>query len=320
MSILGTDAFRYSLASALSEARESVSLASAFITLPGIEWVLGHLAKSEASLRVLSRWNCEDLVAGVSDLEVYTALREEGARFYILLDLHAKITLVDDKALLLGSANITNAGLRLVPGGNREMGISIVPTSEDIRVVDSLFSEAVEISTDLYDEFRRHIVQLKSAAPPRVRPKWPPEIVTKLTKGPERLWVAELFWCDSPRRLLTSVGAGNADEQTVRHDLALLGISSNISGKVSEADLRAEFLRSRAWGWLITRLKNAHRQELYFGELTSLLHDALLDDPKPYRRDVKTLVINLVTWLAEVGQSSVRIDRPRHSQRLRLLS
>ena len=145
MPILGTDAYRFSLMSALADARASVSLISAFITVPGIEWVLEHLSPSVTSLRVLARWNCGDLVAGASDLEVYTILNERGAHFFIMSDLHAKISLVDDRTLLLGSANLTNFGLRLVPGGNREIGISISPTTEDIQVINTLFDEAVEL-------------------------------------------------------------------------------------------------------------------------------------------------------------------------------
>jgi len=315
MSILGTDAYRFALGSALSSARESVSLASAFISIPGIEWVLEHLSPSISSLKVLARWNCADLVSGASDLEVYTILRDRGARFYVLLDLHAKITLVDDLALLLGSANITNYGLRLVPGGNREIGVCLIPTTEDIRVIDTLFDEAVEVNPDLYEDFRLHVERLKKLTPVQTRPEWPTELTVKLVKSPERLWVTELLWCDSPNKLITF----RSHNLTIEHDLTLLGIEIGMTKQFSEIEVREKFLKSRAWQWLISRLIEADAHELYFGQLTALLHEALLDDPKPYRRDVKTLVVNLVTWTSEVGQSLVSIDQPKHSQRLRLI-
>lgn len=320
MSIRGTDAYRFALASALTDARKSVSLASAFITVPGVEWVLGHLSPSVTSLRVLARWRCADLIIGASDLEVYQILCAKGAHFYILSDLHAKITLVDDSILLLGSANITNSGLRLVPGGNREIGVRIDPTSEDIQVINALFNESVEVSPDLYDEFQEHIKQLKKTAPPQTRPEWPTALLAKLMKGPDRLWVAELLWSDSPDKLISSILQNGTEKLDVQHDLALLGIEVYESRQLSKVDLKNSFLQSRAWQWLITRLIETENHELYFGHLTSLLHDALLDDPKPYRRNVKSLVVNLVTWTAEIGQSSVLVDRPRHSQRLRLIS
>ncbi len=320
MPILGTDAYRFALASALADARESVSLASAFITVPGIEWILGHLAPSVTSLRVLARWNCGDLIAGASDLEVYTILHARGTGFYILPDLHAKLALVDDRALLLGSANITNSGLRLVPGGNREIGISLIPTSEDIQVIDALFDEAVEVSPDLYDEFLEHVKQLKRIAPPQIKPEWPSELSAKLKKGPDRLWVAELLWCESPHKLMSSVSQYPSEAQAIQHDLALLGIEVGMANHLSEIDLRNRFLISRVWKWLVTRLTESATHELYFGQLTALLHNALLDDPKPYRREVKTLVLNLVAWTVEIGQASVLVDRPSHSQRLRLIS
>ncbi|MGB8508923.1 MAG: phospholipase D-like domain-containing protein [Pyrinomonadaceae bacterium] len=320
MPILGTDAYRFALSSELRNAHRSVSLVSAFITVAGIEWVLEHLAPSVTCLRVMARWHCADLVGGASDLEVCKILHARGAPFYILPDLHAKITLVDDKALLLGSANITNSGLRLVPGGNREIGISITPTLEDIQAVDALYAEAVEVSPDLYKEFLKYVEQLKEVTPPRMKPKWPAEILAKLIRGPERLWVAELLWCDSPSKLMSSIYEATSDVQAIQHDLALLGIDKYMSEQLSENDLRVGFLKSRVWQWLVTRLRDTADRELYFGALTSLLHDALLDDPKPYRQDVKSLVVNLVTWVAEVRQPSISVDRPRHSQRLRLHS
>ena len=318
MSILGTDAYRFVLASALANARTSLSLISAYITVIGIEWVLERLNPSVSSFRVLARWSCGDLVSGASDLEVYELLRDREARFFVLPDLHAKVALVDKQELLVGSANITGHGLKLVPGGNREIGNKLVASPEDLLIVDAMFAEAIEVTPDLYDEFRKNVESLKPLAAPPVKLRWPAEFSQKLEKVPQHLWVAELLWCESPNALCITLDADSDKDIAAQHDLALLGIDAESLNEIDVNTLRARFLESRAWRWLVARLTEADSGELYFGRLSSTLHDVLLDDPKPYRQDVKRLVVNLVGWVEEFGHHLVTVDRPNYSQRLRL--
>lgn len=58
--------------------------------------------------------------------------------------------------------------------------------------------------------------------------------------------------------------------------------------------------------------------EIYFGELSTLLHEAIVEDPKPYRKDIKRLLANQIKWLETLGIEDIVIDRPHYSQRLRL--
>jgi hypothetical protein len=281
-------------------------------------WVLERMNPTISSFTVLVRWSCGDLVSGASDLEAYELSRERGARFFVLPDLHAKAALIDKRELLVSSANITGSGLRLVPGGNREIGVKLIASSEDLMILDAMFDEATEVTPDLYDEFRRNVERLKKLASPPVRERWPAELLQKLKKGPKRLWVTELPWCESPSALNVVTVSSDDRESDVRHDLTLLGIEAGSTEVVDNAALRARFIESRAWRWLIARLTEADGHELYFGSLSVALHDALFDDPKPYRQDVKKLVANLIGWVQELGHPSVAVDRPNHSQRLRL--
>jgi len=71
--------------------------------------------------------------------------------------------------------------------------------------------------------------------------------------------------------------------------------------------------------WLIKRLTDTPSHEVYFGELSAALHDALADDPKPYRQTVKGLLSNLLGWITVLEIAEVRIDAPRYSQRVSLV-
>jgi hypothetical protein len=318
MALLGTDAYKYLLASSLADARTSLSLISAYITTGGIRWVLNQVSHPHCQIRVLARWNCDDLVSGASDLEVFELLGVRGASLFILQGLHAKVMLVDEQDLFVSSANVTGNGLRLGGGGNHELGVKLAAYPEDIAVIEGVFAEAVQVTPTLYGEIRDHVELTRKQIKPQKRTGWPVELLQKLKKAPEHLWVSELFWSDSPQLLSVLTETDTANHQAVWHDLNLLGLNTETQNGLDKVVLRERFLESRAWKWLLARLIEAQGQEMYFGRLTAALHDALLDDPKPYRQDVKTLVANLVKWTDELGDSSVIVDRPNHSQRLRL--
>lgn len=57
---------------------------------------------------------------------------------------------------------------------------------------------------------------------------------------------------------------------------------------------------------------------MYFGAVTEKLHNALVSDPKPYRRDVKIMLSNLLELIDELQMEEIKIDRPNYSQRIML--
>ena len=72
--------------------------------------------------------------------------------------------------------------------------------------------------------------------------------------------------------------------------------------------------------WLLNLLES-EGGEVYFGRVSSLLHDNLLDDPVPYRSEVKKLVSNIYSWieLLTPHRISLIVDTPNHSQRISLI-
>jgi hypothetical protein len=309
MQLLGTDAFRNSLAEGLLDANNSVDVLSAYITVPGIEWLLS-LLKSEVRLRVIARWNCSDLVSGASDARVYETLRTRGAEFFVLQDLHAKLVLIDRTSVFLGSANITSNGLKLVPGGNRELSVRFPATEEQTQIVESFIRNSTKMTDELYSAVLDEVSQHPS--PNWARPQWSCGLNQALSPAPKYLWVSELIWSPSPTYLLD-----HPDDARSRHDLMMLGLVASDSLKVV---MREAFLASRSWRWLIETLRGSENSTLYFGALSQRLHASLIDDPAPYRQEVKGLLSNLLAFAEVFGEQSLLIDRPSHSQRVRLIS
>lgn len=81
--------------------------------------------------------------------------------------------------------------------------------------------------------------------------------------------------------------------------------------------LKEAFRWSNAYLWLLTVLKE-NEGCLYYGVLSEKLHNAMVSDPKPYRRDVKKMLSNLLLLIQELNMEEITIDRPNYSQRVRL--
>ena len=96
------------------------------------------------------------------------------------------------------------------------------------------------------------------------------------------------------------------------NDVDFLGINKHSS----IADIKNAFKTSKPYRWLIKTLYDTENGELYFGNLTEKLHNTLINDPKPYRKEVKDLLANLLNWIQELKIVEVTIDRPNHSQRI----
>ena len=98
------------------------------------------------------------------------------------------------------------------------------------------------------------------------------------------------------------------------HDYELLGL---ILDTLNRTSLVEALKRSNAYRWMRNILME--EESLSFGAVSSRLHNAILDDPLPYRQEVKVLVANLYAWF-ELLPKDFEISRPRHSQVIRKIN
>ena len=96
--------------------------------------------------------------------------------------------------------------------------------------------------------------------------------------------------------------------------LRLLGLRN---GQDAETLCKA-VARSKAYQWLKGFLAKEPDQQAWFGRITVGLFDSLLDDPRPYRSEIKQMLSNLIEYVAQCGAPEIIVDRPRHSVRCRL--
>lgn len=266
----------------LKQCNYSIVILSAFIKHNAFEWLKKQIENTDIEVVIVARWRLDDLAAQVSDLSVYKQCRELGWVFKIDERLHAKLFLIDSTIAFIGSSNLTGAGLGLTEKSNFELSTKTEVTDIDIDKVYKYIDSCITMTDDLYDRMKSFVNSMES--PKRESYKWPPSIKNLLEQKINYLWVDEL--------LFTSPGGDN--EADTKHDLSLLEIDRL---DVDVDILKVKFLELRIVKWLKGQLLKEESKSLRFGAISSRLHDALLNDPKPYRKEVKDFQVNLFNWL-----------------------
>ena len=94
-------------------------IAAPYIKVDALTKTLDALRR-DAAIECFTRWNPEDILSGVSDLECRALVVERGGKFRLHNRLHAKYFRFGQSALV-GSANLTASGLSYAHRGNLEI-------------------------------------------------------------------------------------------------------------------------------------------------------------------------------------------------------
>jgi hypothetical protein len=313
-SLLNTETFRNLLAKALENSTKSVIILSAYVKTVGVKWLKEKIGEKNIKCTIVTRWNNGDLAQGSSDLECYHLAKANGWTFKVLQDLHAKVMLVDENILFVGSPNLTGRGMSLVPVANEEIGIKVQALEEDLKIINQLVDAAALVD----DKIIKELVEWQKNLPKIEKPKIPsfPKIVNDSFKEKfNKLWVNNFPWANIEYLLNNS----EKKEDNIIHDLDLFGLT-NINKVDLEKELKESFLQSKIFNWLIKKLEAEDNKEIYFGRLSSIIHDDLVDDPKPYRQDVKLLQANFYSYIKHFKPSNLDHSIPKtRSERLKLV-
>ena len=311
-SLLNTETFRNLLGNALENSTKSVVILSAYVKAIGVDWLKEKIGEKDIKCTIVARWDKGDLAQGSSDLECYSLAKENGWTFKVLKDLHAKVMLVDDDILFVGSPNLTGRGMSLVPVANQEIGIKVQALEEDLKIIDQLIDDAALVNDVIIKELEEWMKNLPKIEKPKI-PNFPQIVNDNFKEKFNKLWVNNFPWSNIQYFL------ENADkkEDNIIHDLDLFGLT-NTKKEDLEKELNESFLQSKIFNWLIKKLEAEENKEIYFGRLSSIIHDGLVDDPKPYRQDVKLLQANLYDYIKYFKPIKVICDQPNFSERLSL--
>jgi len=297
------------MASSAKLCRQRAWVASAYVTSKQFEALIKKIPERDIDRKIFVRWQLRDLVAGASDLRAYELARENGWRFYVNSELHAKTYLIDDLCAV-GSANLTTNGMMGVSPGNKEM----LAKTTDLTSVAGWFMELESSSKELDDELFAQIEkavqgrQIDDELTPADEIKYDESLLTALSSQHDfAIFTHDLFW-SMAKELNCNLDGNEQVTRDLEHDFLLL----RLNHLRERNQIGNRFLETKAFHWLLNNVK----EQAYFGELSSKLHSSLQDDPAPYRKDVKILLNNLLEWTELFGGDYFTLDRPNVSQRI----
>lgn len=302
---LSTYEFRDLLQEQLNSATTEVIVLSAFLKENALKWIYENTEVQKIS--VVTRWLAHDLIAKVSDLSCYRFCHENGIKFGISSGLHAKVYCIDGQ-VLVGSANATSSGLGLSSRHNDEFGVCVAAGKAEFSKLSDYLNSVTWVDDELFSlisqEFSRIPISVQTDIP-----NWSERVQAKLEKPNNYIWVHEL-----PFNELSQLQANyNEESSTIDHDIELLGIDR---GDFSVEQSVLAFRNSRAFSWCYNIVREGG--SLSFGEFTAKLHNAVLDDPTPYRREIKELTQVLFAW-AKLYPAVFEIKRPKYSEVIKLV-
>lgn len=300
MSLLTTSETKYKIAEQIKTATEHLHIVSAFCKIPAVEFIESNIQNSIADKKLLVRFLLSDIINGVTDFSLFEYCRDHGWKMYIRFDLHAKTYIFDRKRCVLGSANLTSNGMGLNMHGNYELSSFAEIDEIDLSKIDALFDNAILMTDELYEKMSHDYETAKqNTIDPSKTPQWNNSIEQRFKPA-----IDTLFTFDFP-----SVRNPDFNDINCFEFLEFNHIPSR-------SELKEAFRWSKAFLWLYNFVSNSTDKTNYFGAITAGLHDALINDPKPYRKEVKELLANTLGWIQALEMDEIIIDVPNHSQRV----
>lgn len=297
MAILLSNEILDSIKKELQHAESSVRIITAYCKASTFDYLNNCISNKVLDKKLLVRFRLDDILKGSTDFLILENGLQTGWDVYIRFDLHAKTYIVDNKRGLIGSANATNLGLSIGKNGNMEMATLVDVETKDVEKIDRLFADAIKVDSELVLKMKKQIDAINNSGMQQSF-CWDSSITTMFNPHVETLFSYEM-----PDEFTLSVGE------------YFPFIDETYTGDI--AKFKDSFRWSNAYMWLITTLKE-NDGCLYFGALSEKLHNAMVSDPKPYRRDIKNMLANLLLLIERLEMEEVKVDRPNYSQRIQL--
>ena len=297
MTILFANEILESVKKELQSAIQSVQIITAYCKASSFDYLNACISSEVKEKKLLVRFRMDDIIKGSTDFSILESGLLNGWSVFVRFDLHAKTYIVDNKRGFVGSANATDAGLSIGRNGNLEMATLVDIETHDIEKIDKLFKDAILVDDNLIKKMKSQITAVK-AVDTCSNYSWDISIKNMFKPHIETLFSYEL-----------------PEECSLRKGEYFSFIDKEYTGNIEE--FRESFRWSNAYLWLVSVLRE-NEGCIYFGALSEKLHNVMVSDPKPYRRDVKNMLSNLLSLIDQLQMEEIVVDRPNYSQRIRL--
>lgn len=271
----------------------------------------------ESDTIIVTTWREPEIRSGVSDPRIFETARDHDYTLKIHPSLHLKVYSWALEDAIVGSANLTAAGLGLSDTPNEEylqLTKSLSPERQIqlYRIVESApivsqgdFDRAIEIWRDRSPPEKDHIEFGQKKEKPKFETSNLP-----LTKDPSKLVGALRNWDRDAWR--------THDDETRRcilHDIAIFELEEYAES--NEATIREALQRRFMAHPFIKAISREMDPCIYFGEMKAWVQERCTDVPTPSRRSLTDNVQVLYSWFPELLPDRFELDVPgHHSERL----
>jgi hypothetical protein len=269
-------------------------LAVSFVKLDALKQLLWASGERK-DLSVIVRWRIEDILSGVSDLEVYQFLKEKGIPLYFNEKIHLKLYVFESNQAFNTSANLTLKGLGYSPSSNIEVGNLVELMPADWAPLYTLIEESTRVDDAIFDTMTSTIANARVRIDKSVPVAWPsfPKKQFSITAFPASENPDHLLRYYLP---LSDETIASQEKQRAIHDLVLLHVVNGLSRDEALNQALSEF---RNIPFVLAFVRELQEQRsMRFGAVSNWVHSKCEDVPLPYRWEIKDSVRRLYNWLA----------------------
>lgn len=219
--LLKSDGHLENLSKKFIQANKSLTLFSAYIKLDQLRVLNQQFTITE----IIVRWEIQDLIKGVSDIELYDYCRERDITLYRNTRIHLKAFWNNENAVLFGSANVTGRGIGEKGIFNYELnGIQEEISFEDKLYLKQIVKDSQIVDAKLFSKIKKLVdsIELKEVQYPKLA-----EVVRS---AEDSYLLSELPMSENIDQLFESYlkpdGLDTLNQDCLAHDLLLYKISS----------------------------------------------------------------------------------------------
>lgn len=300
--ILDQTNYRKEIERKITNSDSEIVIISAFVKKIGVDW-LESIIPSGLKVTIVARFLPQDILMQSSDLEVYDICKSNQWKFKCITELHAKIILIDKSHLFVGSQNLTGKGMGIVCNPNLEYGMMTIPTKEEVKIINSIEDQSLEMNDDIFEEYEKWLSDKKQNF---ILPSFKDNPLKKY-----QVFDFKNIWCkDFPKINFEEFISNFSNSNQIITDIKeIFSIDQLITKDNFLENYDSFIMSSKIFNW-IKKQANENDNQLFFGKISSLIHDSVRDDPTPNRKLVKDLQANFYSFLKKMSKEIVNIDVP----------
>jgi hypothetical protein len=272
---------------------ETVVLFSAYIKTD----IIKQLNAKKNIKQIIVRWEIEDLIKKVSDIDLYLYCKENNIQLFRNNRIHLKAAWNFDSRLLFGSANYTNKGIGENSNFNYELnGLFDNISFEDKIYLNNILKSSILINDEYYKQLKKVVDETVVA-----KIKYP-EFNIKINVSNSCL-LSELPMSLSPDDLYDvatkSNEYSNLELNCAAHDLALYEIKMPQEYSIFKSELSIKFNSHPFVLALKNYIKMQSSQSLNYGKVVQWIRENTTTVPTPRNWEIKEqqIVNILYTWI-----------------------